>query len=185
MESLLDFGILGSGDNIICHTFINCADKSLQRGMSEDYIDYIRVKQYKMKDLRLGYVPGIIRHYFHGKKVNRKYLERDDILEKNQYSPYKHMIYNDIGLIVPTNECLQEFLNDILDYFKNRNEDDMVEEEIKNKNSNVNKQDLHNKTNILIQEKLLTEQYMLRSKSLEYNINFIFDYFVKNKKISI
>lgn len=107
MEGVLDFGILGSGDNIMCHPFINCADKSLKSGMSQDYINYICVKQEKMKDLRLGYVPGIIRHYFHGKKVNRKYLEREDILSKYKYSPYKHMMYNDIGLIIPTTECPQ------------------------------------------------------------------------------
>lgn len=30
MEGILDFGILGSGDNVMCDTFINCVDMSVK-----------------------------------------------------------------------------------------------------------------------------------------------------------
>ena len=38
------------------------------------------------------------------------------------------MTYDDKGLIIPSKDCPPELLNDILDYFKNRNEDEMVQE---------------------------------------------------------
>ena len=76
------------------------------------------------KTLRIGYVPGVIRHYFHGTKKNRKYTERWQILIKHQYSPIKHLTYNDDGILVPTPECPKDFLDDIMKYFKERKEDD-------------------------------------------------------------
>ena len=79
-----------------------------------------------MKNLRLGYVPGVIRHYFHGTKKNRKYSERWQILVKHQYSPYKHLILDVNGILQPSPECPPELIPDILNYFKERNEDDFL-----------------------------------------------------------
>jgi hypothetical protein len=73
----------------------------------------------------VGYVPGVIRHYFHGSKQNRKYMERWQILVKHQYDPYKHTTY-DHGLLIPSKECPPELLKDILQYFRERNEDEFT-----------------------------------------------------------
>ena len=77
-----------------------------------------------MFGLRLGYVPGIIRHYFHGTKQNRKYTERWAILVNNKYDPYLHVTKNEIGLLVPTKDCPKKLLEEIYQYFIERNEDD-------------------------------------------------------------
>lgn len=74
----------------------------------------------------------------------------------------------------------------------------MVEEEINNVNKKDIKKDINpdikadinikSKDKVdtkTIKENLLTEKDDLESKSLEYKINFIFDYFVKHKRISI
>ena len=128
LGGIFEMSILGSGDNIMCNSFIKRSVISLKPGMSNDYLDSVSLLQEKMNGIKLGYVPGTIMHYFHGKKVNRKYYEREDILINHQYSPYKHMTYDDKGLIIPSKDCPPELLNDILDYFKNRNEDEMVQE---------------------------------------------------------
>lgn len=86
--------------------------------------------QKKACGLRLGYCPGVIRHYFHGSKKNRGYSTRWQILVKHQYSPYKHITFNSDGLLIPTKECPQELLKDIHDYFWARNEDEGVRERI-------------------------------------------------------
>ena len=78
----------------------------------------------KMKELRLGYVPGIIRHYFHGRKENRKYSERWEILKKHGFSFDKHVTRNEIGILIPKVEFTEEFKNDIFQYFLERKEDE-------------------------------------------------------------
>jgi hypothetical protein len=80
--------------------------------------------QEKAKNLRLGYVPGVIRHFYHGKKKNRYYHERTDILAKYQYSPIKDITYDDNGLIITTTNFSNEFKNEIMNYFIERKEDE-------------------------------------------------------------
>lgn len=128
---IFEVGILGSGDNIMCHTAIKRAHSTLKTGMAEGYISTIADYQDKFVDVKFGYVPGSIKHYFHGKKVNRKYLEREDILIKHQYCPKTQMTYDEVGLIIPSKDCPQGLIDDVMQYFVNRNEDEMVEEEIK------------------------------------------------------
>jgi hypothetical protein len=122
---LFDKGILGSGDGLMAMSFINKADILLNMNYDEDYKKSIIVDyQKKSKQLRLGYTPGVIRHYYHGTKENRKYTERWKILIKYEYSPKKHVIYNHQGIIIPSKECPQNLLTDIYKYFQERKEDD-------------------------------------------------------------
>jgi hypothetical protein len=58
-------------------------------------------------------------------------LEREDILIKHQYCPKTQITYDEVGLIIPSKECPQGLIDDVMQYFVNRNEDEMVEEEIK------------------------------------------------------
>ena len=128
---IFQVGILGSGDNIMCHTALKRATATLKTGMSLGYISTIADYQDKFADVKFGYVPGSIKHFFHGKKVNRKYKEREDILINHQYCPITHITYDEVGLLIPSKECPQGLIDDIMQYFVNRNEDEMIEEEIK------------------------------------------------------
>jgi hypothetical protein len=121
---LFDKGILGSGDGLMAMSFINKAEILLNMNYDEDYKKSIIDYQKKAKQLRLGYTPGVIRHYYHGTKENRKYTERWKILIKHEYSPKKHVTYNDQGIIIPSKECPQDLLTDIYKYFQERKEDD-------------------------------------------------------------
>jgi hypothetical protein len=152
MGGIFQEGILGSGDNIMCHTFIKKAPESLKKGMCQGYIDFVKEYQDKTEGLQLGYVTGTIRHHFHGKKINRKYYEREDYLIKYKFNPRTFIEENKDGLLVPTAACPTEFVDDILKYFKDRNEDEMVLDAIMHE---------HNPAN------------------LEYKIKFILDEFEK------
>jgi hypothetical protein len=66
----------------------------------------------------------VIRHHFHGSKANRKYTERWEILIRHGYDPIRHVKKNADGLLVPTPECPQEFLDEIFHYFEERKEDE-------------------------------------------------------------
>ena len=80
--------------------------------------------QNNCKNLRLGYIPGVIRHFYHGKKINRKYTERWKILINHKYNPFLFIKKNNDNLLIPTELCPAELLNDIFNYFKERNEDE-------------------------------------------------------------
>jgi hypothetical protein len=126
-------GVLGSGDNIMCHMIIKKAPESLKKGMDESYIKFIENIQSKFEGVKLGYVPGNIRHFYHGKKENRNYNGRDDILINHKYNPYTYITTDDVGLIIPTKDCPKDFIKDIMSYFEERNEDEIVLEKIMSK----------------------------------------------------
>lgn len=121
---LYELGILGSGDFIMLTSILGKGDKSINKENSEDYKDSVIQFQNKIRNLRFGYVPGVLKHYFHGSKKNRKYTERWKILIEHSYSPYQHLVKDSIGLLVPGAAFPEAMKGDILKYFKERNEDE-------------------------------------------------------------
>ena len=121
---LYDRGVMGSGDNIIALSLINKCKNITNPKYSDDYNNSFLEYQQKVKALRLGYIPGIIRHHYHGKKANRKYVERNEVIINHQYSPSIHVKYDEIGVLVPTENFSDEFKEDIMKYFEERKEDE-------------------------------------------------------------
>ena len=124
MGGLYDESILGAGDRNMALSFLGKGMSSLNDMTTEDYKDSLRKFESNVINLRLGYSPGIIRHYFHGSKKNRKYDERWRILVENAYSPSHHIRRNADGILIPTESCPVKILDDIMTYFKVRNEDE-------------------------------------------------------------
>jgi hypothetical protein len=124
LGSIYDEGVLGSGDNIMALSFINKAKNMNNSNYHSDYNTSMTDYQKKTKGLRLGYTPGVIRHYYHGTKQNRQYTERWKILMKHQFSPKTHLTYDTQGILIPTSNFSDDFKADILIYFKERKEDD-------------------------------------------------------------
>jgi hypothetical protein len=120
---IYDRALLGSGDNVIALSLINKVDAQMFQ-YNQEYKDDMLAYQSKAKGLRLGYVPGVIRHYYHGSKKNRQYGERWKILIKHDYRP--SMIQYVDGVIVPNQQFPQGLADDILQYFLERNEDDIL-----------------------------------------------------------
>jgi hypothetical protein len=121
---LFEKAILGSGDHHMLYCFFGMGKKSVHNSASAQYKNIIQDYENKCKNIRFGYVPGVIRHYFHGSKKNRKYSERWDILINHEYEPYEHITHDDIGILVPTIKCPKGLLDDIMKYFLERNEDE-------------------------------------------------------------
>ena len=120
---LYDKGIIGSGDYILTQgilKYIASADKTL-KGFNKDITQYVD----NLYNINVGYVPNNIRHHYHGSKVNRKYIERNEILVKYNYDPKIHITYDEDGIIIPTEDMSEDFINDIKLYFSQRNEDDL------------------------------------------------------------
>lgn len=123
MGGLYEKGILGAGDHAMSFAFIGNCEGSCNPRATDDYKQTLYHFEKKCAGVRLGYIPGVIRHYFHGSKKNRKYSERWNILINNAYSPQRHITKKD-GLLVPTPECPKAMLEEILTYFHERNEDE-------------------------------------------------------------
>jgi hypothetical protein len=126
MGGLYQDAILGSGDNIMSLSLIQNGLKAINPLSTDGYKKSIQEYQDGMKGLRFGYVPGVIRHYYHGSKKNRKYTERWLILVSHNYDPYTFIKKDksQYGLIIPTDNCPTQLLEDIMNYFKERNEDE-------------------------------------------------------------
>lgn len=120
---LYDLGVLGSGDNIMAMGFFNKCEFMMNHKYSNDYNNSMLAYQSNAKHLRLGYVPGVIRHHYHGSKKNRNYVERWKILVDHQFSPIRHLTYDAVGVLIPTEHFSKAFQTDILNYFKERKED--------------------------------------------------------------
>jgi hypothetical protein len=121
---LYELSILGSGDHNMAQSLIKNGKNSVNNLVTDSYKNSVLSWQEKASSLRLGYVPGVIRHYFHGSKKNRKYSERWQIIVNHRYNPEIHIEKNNDGLLIPTKDCPSELLNDIMNYFKERNEDE-------------------------------------------------------------
>ena len=121
---LYELGILGSGDFIMLMSLLNKGEVSVNSLSSEDYKKTILDFQKKISSLRLGYVPGVIRHYFHGSKKNRKYTERWKILVEHNYQPTLYITKDKKGILIPTNKFPEQLKKDIYQYFLERNEDE-------------------------------------------------------------
>jgi hypothetical protein len=125
MGGLYDKGILGSGDYNMAMSFIGLGHKSVHINASDSYKRSIAEFESKVRGVQFGYVPGTIRHYFHGSKENRKYTERWEILINNKYDPINHIEVNGAGLYIPTKSWPKRLTHDIMIYFYDRKEDNI------------------------------------------------------------
>jgi hypothetical protein len=121
---LLDVAILGAGDHHMAWALIGEGQNSLPTNVSEDYKNHIL--NWEKRALKLhknvNYVKGVLYHYWHGKKVNRKYTERWSIIKDNNYEPTND-IYKDWQGLLAFHEGHYKLRDGIMDYFSQRNED--------------------------------------------------------------
>lgn len=87
------WAILGSGDNHLMWSIVGEAGRSVHPEASPGYRTALEELETRAADLRrdLGYVPGTITHGWHGKKLDRRYGDRWQILVEHQYCPERHL----------------------------------------------------------------------------------------------
>lgn len=128
LGGMIDWGILGAGDNHQAKALIGDAANSIHPGLHGNYRKMVmqwqdRAMRYIQTDV--GYVPGQIKHYWHGKKKLRQYWNRWKILLECQFDPFTDLKRDWQGIyqLVVENKR-QEKLRDLLrHYFAQRNED--------------------------------------------------------------
>jgi hypothetical protein len=124
LGGLFDIGILGAGDDHMAKALIGRGIDSLPNGLHPNYKDALlawesRAEKYVKRDV--GFVPGTITHSWHGKKKDRKYWDRWEILKQHQYDPYKH-IWRDANGLYRLDEDCRCLRDGIRNYFRSRHE---------------------------------------------------------------
>jgi hypothetical protein len=120
-----DIGILGSGDFHMAAALIGKVEYTIRRDYNPTYLDYWKEWEenaIKGINLNVGHVPGSLFHYFHGKKANRRYNDRNTILVENDFNYLKDVIKDNQGLwkFKGNKPALRD---QIRKYFSQRNED--------------------------------------------------------------
>lgn len=125
LGGLIDRAALGAADHHMALSLIGRAKDSVHGKMPQHYMDYILNWQKHALDhvnYRIGYLPGTIEHSFHGKKTNRKYWDRWEILIRAQFDPYRDLKRNLNGVLELTGSK-PDLQHDIDWYFSSRDED--------------------------------------------------------------
>ena len=125
LGGLIDFAILGAADRHMAHALIGRVRQTIHSRLSKSYAEGLirweeRAEKYIQRNI--GYVPGLILHYWHGKKRDRRYKERWKILIENKFDPKLDLKEDWQGLWQLTDRNIK-LRDDLRGYFRARNED--------------------------------------------------------------
>ena len=120
---LFETAILGSGDNIMFGAWTE--QRVLNTESSPGYLRAFEeyLERCKKAKVRIGYIPYVMRHYFHGTKKSRGYDTRWKLLVKYNFDPTIHLDRDENGLVVVNEKFPIELQDAIMQYFWSRNED--------------------------------------------------------------
>lgn len=124
---LIDWTIVGSADFHMAAALLGELETEVDKhGYHEAYVNKCRVWQDRAVNVvkqNIGYVPGLVCHYWHGGVKNRQYDKYQEILVKHQYNPETDITKDWQGLNVLTgaNPALRD---EIRKYIRSRNEDE-------------------------------------------------------------
>lgn len=132
LGGLIDYSILGAGDWYMAHALtgqLKRVVKKDQGRMGEMFLEWedrARKSFWHERPIlgNLGCMKGVVLHYWHGPKVNRRYGSREQILTKNSYNPDLDLKRDYQGLYQVTNRNPQ-LRRDLQAYFSQRNEDQL------------------------------------------------------------
>ena len=129
MGGLLDWPILGSADHHMALAWIGEVDRSVPKEIEPAYLDDLLIYQGRCERMirrDIGFVPGTLLHHWHGKKKDRRYVDRWKILIDNNFDPRKDLRRDHQGLwlLDPDRVKLRD---EIRAYMRARNEDSIDE----------------------------------------------------------
>lgn len=122
---LPDWAILGAGDHHLALALIGRAADSLPPGLHSNYVERLMALQERCErfiERDVGYVPGTITHWWHGRKKDRRYGSRWRILVENQFDPTRDIKYDWRG-VLELGRLKPELRDAIRAYFRARRED--------------------------------------------------------------
>lgn len=122
---LMEHVLLGSADWHMAWALVGRVDETISRQLSGNYKDLCRRWERRAVEhikFNLGYVPGTVMHHWHGKKRDRGYATRWEIMVANQYDPNSDLKKDWQGVLKLTDKK-PKLRDDCRAYFRRRNED--------------------------------------------------------------
>jgi len=94
LGGLIDVSVVGNADNQMAYALIGKMDQALPEGLTKGYLSYLkewenRAIQYIRLDI--GFVDGLVSHHWHGKKKDRQYQSRWQVLIEAGFDPAKDL----------------------------------------------------------------------------------------------
>jgi hypothetical protein len=125
LGGLIETAVLGAGDHHMALALLGRVRESVPGGISKSYTRPLLQWQARAQQHiagNIGYVPGSIEHDWHGSKAKRAYVDRWDILTRNDFDPDTDLIRNTWGVLELAGNKSRLRL-DIDHYFRARDED--------------------------------------------------------------
>lgn len=125
LGGLLDHCILGSADAHMAWSLIGKADLTIKHELSDRYKYLVLQWQERAEKFikrNIGYVPGLLLHYWHGPKKSRRYMDRWKILTETGFDPDLDLKKDWQGLWQLTDRS-PDLRNKMKAYFRQREED--------------------------------------------------------------
>lgn len=125
LGGLIDWSGLGSADHMMALAMIGEVEKSIPGNLHPNYLRHARLwQELAAEHIRgdMGFVPGTITHSWHGRKRERFYVPRWEILRKHAYDPERD-IRRDHQRMVHFTRPGERLRDDMRTYFRSRNED--------------------------------------------------------------
>lgn len=128
LGGLIDWAILGSADYHMMWSLVGMGEERLNQGIAGTYRSAVRrwqarAERYVQRDV--GLVPGTLLHYWHGKKRDRQYRSRWQILVDTKFDPMTDLKddYQGAHQLVVEDARQIELRDALRGYFRARNED--------------------------------------------------------------
>jgi hypothetical protein len=122
---LYEHAILGAADHHMAWAFIGKPGRGIHGAASDGYKTDARAwcdNAAEVVNGDLGCVSGLIHHSWHGRKGDRKYVERWSILVDNKYDPATDLQKDPNGLLRLTKRS-PKLRDQVREYFAQRNDD--------------------------------------------------------------
>jgi hypothetical protein len=129
LGGMIERAVCGSGDYHMACALIGQGVFSHPGHVHPNYKHMIEVWQNRATHAvkhNLGYLPGTVHHAFHGKKADRKYVERWQIVTENDFDPYRDLTHDRHGVLqltVSNDKRGRKLRDDLMAYFRARRED--------------------------------------------------------------
>lgn len=125
LGGLIEHAIMGAADHHMALSLVGKSRYSIPNGVHPNY--YTPIKQWEQRALHhingnIGFLWGTIEHRWHGRKAQRKYIDRWDMVVKHQFDPMIDLKRNSYGVteLAGNKPGLR---HDLDKYFRQRNED--------------------------------------------------------------